>query len=865
MWLAPFVGRERELAELADAVREHRLVTLVGPCGVGKSRLAAALAQRGGASAWWTDLAALAGDLPALLRADARLVVVDGSPPTAGVSAGPAPVAPAPAALADAAARLVAATDAAVVVTSRRPLAVAGEQRWPVRGLCAREAKALFLARLRETEPRAVVDRDALAALCAALDGVPLALEVAADHARAAGLRELVTDLGRLLPGADHAGGAPDAGGLAAMVDDVRASLSPDARAALRHLRTVHGPFPAQLAEALAWPRLRPPAVRGALVELVDAGLLHSRVEPSGPVFQVPRTTALVVDHLATGPPADELRTRGRQAVASMLGVAVSHLHGPDAGAWLRLAGDRAADTDAALEHARRGRGALTGLVDPLAEIWFWTGDHARGTGWTRDPGADAWPTCATEAGVTRAARAAVLAGDVRAAVDLSNGDGSPPRQAYRACAELLATGRGAGDVTRAVDGLRGADGAALLAGLTLAGEVLALVGDAPASEAAWAEAHAMVDRVDDAAARGRVLAGLAATALALARTEQAHALARRAATAARRTGDEHARVHAEIVLSRCAAAAGDWTGALERLRRAWARRAASGLGLAAVPLQWALVELAVGTGRALGPAHLRSDVDGPFLTATRSVLLARHHLGDGRLDAAHDLARDAASAFGPTGAAAWSARTRHVLGDVALAAGDLATARRELRAAIRTGATGTDPALLADCVDGLARVAWGADERAQARRLLAASDRWRAGAGWCRSPRASDLLRPMRERAASPPGRDEEPTGSEARGPRPPRRLTPHDLVALALGRDLVSSSPRDDAAPRLDALSPAEREVSRLVAAGRSNAEVGRELFMSLSTVKTHLSHAYRKLAVTSRAQLAYLVAEQEAHRHG
>ena len=58
---------------------------------------------------------------------------------------------------------------------------------------------------------------------------------------------------------------------------------------------------------------------------------------------------------------------------------------------------------------------------------------------------------------------------------------------------------------------------------------------------------------------------------------------------------------------------------------------------------------------------------------------------------------------------------------------------------------------------------------------------------------------------------------------------------------------------------------EGMRLVAAGRSNAEVGRELFMSLSTVKTHLSHTYRKLAVTSRAQLAYLVAEQEAHRHG
>jgi DNA-binding CsgD family transcriptional regulator len=58
-------------------------------------------------------------------------------------------------------------------------------------------------------------------------------------------------------------------------------------------------------------------------------------------------------------------------------------------------------------------------------------------------------------------------------------------------------------------------------------------------------------------------------------------------------------------------------------------------------------------------------------------------------------------------------------------------------------------------------------------------------------------------------------------------------------------------------DSLTPAEESVVRLAADGLSNPDIGTRLFMSRSTVKTHLSHVYAKLGVTNRTELATLAA--------
>jgi non-specific serine/threonine protein kinase len=88
-------------------------------------------------------------------------------------------------------------------------------------------------------------------------------------------------------------------------------------------------------------------------------------------------------------------------------------------------------------------------------------------------------------------------------------------------------------------------------------------------------------------------------------------------------------------------------------------------------------------------------------------------------------------------------------------------------------------------------------------------------------------------------------------------RALRREDQVALALGDVLPSSPVADGTVDGAFALSARELEVARLVADGLSNPAVAAELFVSVATVKTHVSHILQKLALDSRVQLAAWVA--------
>jgi DNA-binding NarL/FixJ family response regulator len=86
--------------------------------------------------------------------------------------------------------------------------------------------------------------------------------------------------------------------------------------------------------------------------------------------------------------------------------------------------------------------------------------------------------------------------------------------------------------------------------------------------------------------------------------------------------------------------------------------------------------------------------------------------------------------------------------------------------------------------------------------------------------------------------------------------------LLAPRLTRRLlerfVANPPPGIQAPRLDTLTERELEVLRLVASGRSNAEIGRELFLTEATIKTYVSHLLTKLGVRDRVQLTVLAYE-------
>ncbi len=223
--LTPLLGRETELRALRSLAWDTRLLTLSGPGGAGKSRLAIALAEALREDlvdgAWWVDLAASIDSglvSQALVRA-----VLPGSPapdPAAALArrfAAPALVVLDNCeAVRDGCAQVVAellarASTVRIVATSRQPLGVMGEQVWRVGGLdLDREpalgegpdersgaptggAMKLFMQRAREADgafdPDAAGTRDAVETICRWLDGMPLAIELAAARVSVFGMR----------------------------------------------------------------------------------------------------------------------------------------------------------------------------------------------------------------------------------------------------------------------------------------------------------------------------------------------------------------------------------------------------------------------------------------------------------------------------------------------------------------------------------------------------------------------------------------------------------------------------------------------------------------------------------------------------
>ena len=220
--LTPLVGRASELAELAAILAEQRLVTLVGPGGAGKTRLATELAraliERFADGTFVAELASIgesddvprevvaAFDLPdsdadaaSRLRHHCRdaelLLVLDNCEH-----------------LLDAAATLAddllsRCPGVRIVATSREALRVSGEVVWPVPPLPPDDSIELFAQRARAADPAFSLDDDTraiVADVSARLDGLPLAIELAAARTRAFPLDQLRERIERPVPTADE-------------------------------------------------------------------------------------------------------------------------------------------------------------------------------------------------------------------------------------------------------------------------------------------------------------------------------------------------------------------------------------------------------------------------------------------------------------------------------------------------------------------------------------------------------------------------------------------------------------------------------------------------------------------------------------
>ncbi|NYD21385.1 BTAD domain-containing putative transcriptional regulator [Kineococcus aurantiacus] len=207
------VGRDAEVEALRARLGSSRLLTLTGTGGVGKTRLAAAVARTAAADfphgTWFVPLAMVthaAGVLPAVARAvglpqatdddvlddvatrlsgGRGLLVLDNCEHLLEAAT-------------DVAALAARCPDLSVLVTSRAPLRVSGEAEHRVEPLAAAPARELFVQRAQAVAPRFVLDErtgPAVQAVCRAVSGIPLALELAAARVRTLDVEDL---LGRL-------------------------------------------------------------------------------------------------------------------------------------------------------------------------------------------------------------------------------------------------------------------------------------------------------------------------------------------------------------------------------------------------------------------------------------------------------------------------------------------------------------------------------------------------------------------------------------------------------------------------------------------------------------------------------------------
>jgi predicted ATPase/DNA-binding CsgD family transcriptional regulator len=312
--LTPFVGRTAERAALGAAFSEHRMVTAVGPGGIGKTRLALAVAaEQAGEFAdgvWYVDLVPVTDSAmvaPALIAAL-----------TLGEQHGRSAEEAAVAWLAERQALLVldncehvvdgvvvlverlltACPQVSVLATSRARLLVPYERVFSVPGMTVHsdggDAVELFVQRAAAAESAAgTVDRHRIADICRSLDGMALAIELAAARLPVLGLDGLEAGLGdrlRLLAGGRRLDDRHRS--LRSALDWSYALLTEVEQAILRRVSIFTTPFTADAAAALLadWPPTVAVEVAAGLVGLAEHSLLDALARPGGTRYRVLET-----------------------------------------------------------------------------------------------------------------------------------------------------------------------------------------------------------------------------------------------------------------------------------------------------------------------------------------------------------------------------------------------------------------------------------------------------------------------------------------------------------------------------------------------------------------------------------------------
>jgi predicted ATPase/DNA-binding SARP family transcriptional activator len=384
--LTPLVGRDTELAAITSAAAQSRLLTLTGPGGTGKTRLALAAAaalaadvSRGAIDVAWVELAPLYDPQFVAPAVAARLGVPDqpGTDPAEAIAAHLAArrdqkvlvvldncehLAESVAALTEY--LLVECPALSVLATSREPLGVEGEASWPVPPLEQQQAVRLFSDRARLVAPNFSItdaNRAKVEELCRKLDGLPLAIELAAARMRILSARQLTGRLddifGVLQGGARSAPARHQA--LRKTLDWSHDLLTKEERIVFRRLATFVDGFELAAAETVAsFGDIEPGQVLDLVARLADKSLLEADREA-----ERYHLLATIREYAS-----EKLAEAGERDQARRAHLAYYTEFAEQAGARLELEHAAAADLEAELDGLDAERANLRAATDYASE-----------------------------------------------------------------------------------------------------------------------------------------------------------------------------------------------------------------------------------------------------------------------------------------------------------------------------------------------------------------------------------------------------------------------------------------------------------------------------------------------------------------